>query len=439
MTGLYTLIDAALENVVRAFARRAPPLVHRAPPRRMTKPKKPSPPTPAGDSHNFGRHVTIAEAEVHKPRTLLWEWLVLGEGSPLRACLRALAEEDLGDGETFGFLPELRFSAPHARAGGTVERLALAPLGALSAAERRELAGIVGRATALFAWLGLADLHWENMAIGRGAGGRLVFAPLDVEIVFDDLALPTATKLLPEADPEYGAVNRHACGARRVLPFLGKPVDVGDLVAMVDAYHGMLGLLGRHGARIAAVLAQVPGVEHAPIRVLLRGTGDYVRARSAPVWPPLLAAESEQLARGDIPYFFRLYGRAGIHYFTEPTLERLGRLPTKGDVPQLAPLLPLAKGLSSPSRASLREEGLFAVLGAFDHPSFEGTHSHGALTVTFSPRRITLALGRKGDELVAKRDLRAYVGSVYLPCACGEVASPLVPAVTVCAPSAKPR
>lgn len=405
----------------------------------MTKGRAPSPRAPAGDSHNFGRHVTIEGNQVHKPRTVLWEWLVLGAGSPLRALLDTLAKEELGDRDAFAFLPELRFSEPTARDGGTVEKLALAPLGTLSAARRRELSIVVGRATALFAWLGLADLHWENMALGQDPRGRLVFAPLDVEIVFDDLALPTATKLLPEADPEYGAVNRHACGARRLLPFLGKPVDVDDLVAMVDAYHHTLALLETHGKRIAAVLTEVPGLREAPIRVLLRGTGDYVRARSAPVWPPLLGAEAEQLARGDIPYFFRLYGRAGIHYFVEPTLERLGRLPTKGDVPQLEPLLPLERGLRSPSRASLREEGLFAILGAFDHPSFSGTHTHGALTVTFSPRRLTLTLGPERDELVGKRDLRAYVGSVYLPCACGEVSSPLVPAVTVCTSAAKRR
>ncbi len=403
----------------------------------MSKPRTSATPRYAGDSHNFGRHVTIEATEVHKPRTLLWEWLVLGAGSPLRALLRTLAEDDLRDGDTFAFLPELRFSSQGARDGGTVERLVLAPLGPLSAARRRELAAVVGRALALSSWLGLADLHWENLALGLDARGRVVFAPLDVEIVLDDLALPTATKLLPEADPEYGAVNRHACGVRRVLPFLGKPVDVTDLCVMVDAYLGVLALLDRHGARIADVLERVPGLREAPIRVLLRGTGDYVRARSGPVWPPLLAAESAQLARGDIPYFFRLYGRAGIHYFVEPTLARLGRLPLKGDVPQLDPLLQLAEGLRSPSRASLREEGIFAILGAFDHPSFAGVHAHGALTVRFSARRITLTVAPSGDELVGKRDLRAHVGSVYLACECGEVASPLAPAVTVCKPAAK--
>lgn len=385
----------------------------------------------AGDSHNFGRHVTLGRARVHKPRTLFWEWLMLGAGSPLRALLRRLAHEDGPGEDAFDFLPELRFTSPAARGGGSVERLVLAPLPRPSRARRRELAVVVGRALATWSWFGVSDLHWENLALGVGRRGRLIFTPLDVEIVFDDYALPTATKLLPEADPEYSAVNRHACGVRRVLPLLGKPVDVGDLVAMVDAYREALLFLDRHASRIAELCAGVPGLGEAPIRVLLRGTGDYVRARSEPVWPPLLDAEAEQLARGDIPYFFRLYGRAGIHYFTDPTLERALWLPLRGDVPRLAPLLSLARGLRSPSRRSLREEGLFAILGAFDHPTFEGPHAHGEVTVTFGARRITVRSG-SADELVARRDLRAYVESVYLPCRCGEVRSALVPAITAC-------
>ncbi len=401
----------------------------------MSKKQPPVARAHAGDSHNFGRHVTIGETLVHKPRTLLWEWLMLGEGSPLRAHLRGLVADDPAEHGAFELLPELRFSSPTAREGGTVERLVLSPLPQLSVGQRRELAIVVGRAVAMWSWFGLSDLHWENLALGLDANGRMVFAPLDVEIVFDDLALPTATKLLPEADPEYAAMNRHACGVRRVLPFLGKPVDVADLVAMADAYRRMLVLLDRHAASIAEVLTNVAGLREAPIRVLLRGTGDYVQARSRKVWPPLLAEEAKQLARGDIPYFFRLYGRAGIHYFVEPTLERVERLPMKGDVPQLEPLLRLSQGLRSPSRTSLREEGLFALLGAFDDPSFSGTHAHGDLEVTFTSRRITLRIGPKHDELVARRDLSAFVGRVYLPCRCGEVGSVLVPAVTVCKPA----
>ncbi len=156
----------------------------------------------AGDSHNFGRRVTLGETRVHKPRTVFWEWLVLGATSPLRALLREIAEEDPATRGTFEHLPELRFSSPTSRAGGTVERLALEPLGRPTRAGRRELAVVVGRAIATASWLGLSDLHWENLALGLGRRGRLVLAPRDVEIVFDDLAIPKATKLLPEADPD---------------------------------------------------------------------------------------------------------------------------------------------------------------------------------------------------------------------------------------------
>lgn len=394
--------------------------------RRATQPRPP--PTAAGDSHNFGRRVTIAKTRVHKPRTVFWEWLMLGAGSPLRALLGEIG------GDTFAFLPELRFASPTSPAGGTVERLALEPLGRPSRAGRRALAVALGRSIATWSWFGVSDLHWENLALGRGRGGCLVLTPLDVEIVLEDLALPTATKLVPEADPEYAEINRHACGSRRVLPYLGKPIDVGDLVAMAEAYRRTLGLLDREARAIAALLAETPGLREAPIRVLLRGTGDYVRARSEPVWPPLLDAEAEQLARGDIPYFFRLYGQPGIHFFDDPTLARASRLPLRGDVPRLEPLLSLARGLRSPKRASLREQGLFAVLGAFDHPSFTGTHADGDLAVTFGGRAITIRIAGAREELSVGRDLSAHVGSVYLPCRCGEVRTALVPAVTRCTP-----
>src|SRR6185295_20229606 len=94
-------------------------------------------------------------------------------------------------------------------------------------------------------WLGVSDLHWENLVLGQGRG-RVVFAPLDVEMILADLSAPTQTKLLPDADPEYAAICRHASGVRRVLPYLGKPVAAGDLLAMAGAYRAMLVFLDRH-------------------------------------------------------------------------------------------------------------------------------------------------------------------------------------------------
>ncbi len=408
---------------------------------------------PLGDTHNFGRSVAFRDGRVHKPRTIVWEQLLLGMDSPLRRLLDDAAERDGLGPEAFGFLPRLQFSPSPTEPGGEVERVTLEPLPDLSAAGRGDLATIVGRAIALFSWLGVADLHWENLVLGADARGRTIFGPLDVEMILDDLSLPTHTQLLPDADPEVAEFCRHASGVRRVLPFLGKPVHPGDLLAMAAAYVGTLALLDRRSAEIASVFKALPHLQETPIRVCLRGTDEYVRARAAlapledaasgpgprkrkgaraeALWPPLLEGETEQLARGDIPYFFRLLGQPGIHYYADPTLARLARLPMEGDVPQLEPLLSIERGLRSRSRKSLREEGLFALLGAFDHKSFAGRHEHGGLAVTFQKRTLVATLPG-GEELTSRRDLRAFVGSVYLPCRCGEVRSVFVPQVTTC-------
>lgn len=392
--------------------------------------------TELGDSHNFGRRVSHEGARIRKPRTLLWEWLLLSAESPLRRLLDVQAKRDDLGGDAFGFLPSLRFFPSPARAhrpeGGEVERVDLRPLPARSNDQsRRALARIVGRAVALFSWLGVSDLHWENLVLGLDPKDRMVFAPLDVEMILGDLSLPTETKLLPDADPEYAAICRHACGVRRVLPYLGKPIDVADLLTMAAAYRETLAFCDRHATAIADVFTHLPHLRETPIRVMLRGTDEYVRARSEPLWPPLLDAENEQLSRGDIPYFFRLYGRSGIHYYDDPTLERLASLPRKGDVPQLDPILQLSRGLRAPSRKKLRDEGTLTLIGAFDHPAIVGEHRHDALAITFRARTLVVKL-QSGEELHARRDMSDFVGSVYLPCRCGEVRSVFVPAITAC-------
>lgn len=378
-----------------------------------------------GDSHNFGRRVVRRDGWIAKPRPVLWEWLVLCAESPLRRLL------DRIDPAAFGFLPSLAFRQHEALADGEVEAVTLSPLPALDADGRRALAQVTGRSLALWSWLGVDDLHWENLVLGAAADGRVVFAPLDVEMILADLSRPTQTRLLPDADPEYLEVYRHAAGVRRVLPHLGKPVDGGDLAAMAGAYLATLGLLDRHAAEVAAVFEALPTLRETPIRVMLRGTGDYVQARSVPPWPPLLDAEREQMARGDVPYFFRRYGQGGIRYYGDAALAQVRALPTRGDVPTLEPLLSLAKALRAPSRRALREEGLFTLLGAFDHPSLTGQHAGGGCVLTFRKRALVVTLAT-GEELETRRGLSGFVGSVYLPCRCGEVRSVFVPPVTVC-------
>jgi hypothetical protein len=61
----------------------------------------------------------------------------------------------------------------------------------------------------------------------------------------------------------------------------------------------------------------------------------------------------------------------------------------------------------------------------------DGRHAGAGLEVTFGARSLRVKLP-DGEELTTSRRLGAYVGSVYLPCRCGEVKSVLVPPRTVC-------
>jgi hypothetical protein len=351
---------------------------------------------PLGDSHNFGRRVVLRGQRVLKPRQLLWERLLLSNThtSPLRKFLRAASKH------TFDFLPTMRFSR------NAVERIALSRLRSTPAA-KNELATIVGRSLAFWAWMGVADLHWENLVLGVDARGRIVFGPLDIEMIFADLSLPTQTKLIPDADPEYAELCRQSAGLRLVLPYLGEPISAAHLSSIVAAYRATLELLEGHAQEIADIIGAVPELRTTPIRVLLRSTGDYVRARTEPISPPLLDAEAEQFARGDIPYFFRLVGQPGLRYYRDARLAKQGRVP----VP-LEPLLSFKRGLRSPSRRSLREQGMFTVIGAFDHPSLIGRHGTAELEIELGRRTIKVTLA-SGEELECPRNLRSIVGSVY--------------------------
>src|SRR3954468_18040577 len=102
-----------------------------------------------------------------------------------------------------------------------------------------------------------------------------------------------------------------------------------------------------------------------------------------------------------------------------------------GSGAQLEPLLQLSRGLRSPTRKKLHAEGLFTLLGAFDHRSLTGTHAAGELSIAFRGRTLVVRLPG-GEELETRRDLSAFVGSLYLPCTCGEVRSVFVPAVSQC-------
>ena len=89
----------------------------------------------------------------------------------------------------------------------------------------------------------------------------------------------------------------------------------------------------------------------------------------------------------------------------------------------------LAEELGPPARFMDIAGSVFG----FDDPSFTGRHVSDELEVKFGARKLSLKL-KSGEELSSKRNLSAFVGSVYLPCRCGEVRAVFAPAVTRCEP-----
>jgi hypothetical protein len=387
-----------------------------------------------GDTHNFGRRVEVGDTWVEKPRTVFWEWLLLAAESPLRRALAELEPRPFVSGPFFSFLPALEFVSPFSLTGGKVSRASLSALdsksfsGSKARDARLELAHIAGRAMALFAWFGVADLHWENMILGRGDEGQLVFAPVDVEILFADMDSPVQTKLIADPDPEYAELSQHAAGFRRLLPYLGKPVEGPTIAAMVAGYAQTYALLQAHRSKLAEAVL-LPQFALQPIRVCLRATAEYIDPERRP-WPPWLAAEIEQLKRGDIPYFFQLYGEGRLRWFTSRALDASSALPSRGDVPRAPALLDIRRDFRGKNRESLLTRGLFAIVGALDHPDLRGTFEAFDASLRLGARKVVIAV--HGEELEATRSLESVVSSLYMPCRCGEVQTVFVPPKTRC-------
>lgn len=91
----------------------------------------------------------------------------------------------------------------------------------------------------------------------------------------------------------------------------------------------------------------------------------------------------------------------------------------------------MTRGLNAPSRRSLREEGLFTLLGAFDHKGLAGEHQGDDLTIRFGARTLVITTER-GEELESAAQPQGLRRERLFPCRCGEVRTVFVPPVTAC-------
>ena len=226
-----------------------------------------------GDLHNFGQAVTSiivdGQACIAKPRTLFWESFFFGSGSPLAS---VFANSPLSS----------NFSIVHLQKANDVyqHRVDENQLTQLDFYQYGYLLGFCF-------FFGIQDLHLNNV-LRTPAGAQ----PIDVETVFSGLVAPSQTLLIPGTNIKF---------ARTPLAKYMQEQEI-HLLEVTKLVQGFVQLADVILLRAEEIENLVPADwQKQRNRVIFRDTQDYAQARG-----DYFEEERIQLARGDIPYFFKL-------------------------------------------------------------------------------------------------------------------------------------
>jgi hypothetical protein len=283
-----------------------------------------------GETHNFGQSVKrVSNSLIHKPRCIFWEWLFLGN-SPLRELLDQILIDSTPITASW---PRTTFLSNDDFQTGTVGVVSGLPLNTISLNEARQIGFTIGIAL----WFGLGDLHIENILAALDNKGRFVFAPLDIESVFEDVLLPSQTLLLP--GPELPISK---CGLGRIAVFLKDPALILEMCR--GTLFGFNSLSDNSDA-IKSLTAKMVFKYKPIIRKIVRSTQDYVdfmkgKVPSLPDKNPFCPSEKTQIARGDVPYFFRSCESDHLYFFSRPNeVDRANDLGSQFEFKSIASLI----------------------------------------------------------------------------------------------------
>lgn len=257
------------------------------------------------DRHNFGQHVKPMERAsslyFQKPRTVFWEWLFFGVDSPL-----ARYFSSVGENSGFSLAPAI-FGLEVDRESewaGTAKAV-LASDAPVTPAHFASFGTLLAYAYIF----GIRDLHSGNLirCVDR-------LQVIDAEVVLARLVLPHETLLLPFKDTPWSQCGLSLLAANPAeLSAESKRLIIAGFIDALAVFH-------RAGTTISRVLRA--GDLSAPVRLVLRNTREYAGILAGRIESGLLEEERAQLARGDIPYFFKRVG--GPELFWMPAVEPNG-------------------------------------------------------------------------------------------------------------------
>ena len=274
-----------------------------------------------GDKHNFNKYVETKGGYVFKPRPVFGEYSLYSSESIFRQKLLALAQ---GVGIDLSNLPEVEFKSPNIdKVSLEVNKIFQIKYEALDSGLSRENLESIGATISILTWLGVVDLHDDNILFGRSDRGDFIFAPVDLECIFfgDDFL---GRDLLPSHSFNCGCETEYCMkfGLSSVFKHILRYNDKKELSrkiipSILKGFESFSKVLFAKKDELKADLFRGVRVESLISRVILLNTGKYMRyLEGNEIEEVLLEEERVQLRRGDIPYFFKFYNDDRVYYWS---------------------------------------------------------------------------------------------------------------------------
>lgn len=247
-----------------------------------------------GDSHNFGRRVLVLQdgignLRVEKPRTVFWEYLFLDSRSPFRQIIRELSTQINFD----SMLGNIHIEMSNDMCSGVASFYSEPNYDLFKPSASWFLN--FGRTLAFCSIFGITDLHKDNALVSE-CGIQIV----DIESVFWNTLIPSETLLLPKTTEDIHRNILSKVGLTELRSFSDEKVS-NVVVGAIEVFSFFLNL-NKNSEFLNKIQFLNSQIEGFPVRVLLRDTRDYLKKNN------FYSEEVDQLSRGDIPYFFFIYG-----------------------------------------------------------------------------------------------------------------------------------
>lgn len=246
------------------------------------------------DLHNFGKSVQRigqeSEAYYLKPRPVYWEWLFFGRNSPL--------SDLFNHSRLAGFAPRQILFNLDTEINDNFSGRSREVRAAANAENKPTHYYSLGVLLAYCYIFGIRDLH-KNNVIKTDTHLQVV----DAEVVLSKLLLPHETLLLP-----FKEVDLKLCGASHAIDLdSDMPMEIFKtiLTGYLDTFENVI----KNRDEIECVFAdREEEMRRTPIRHILRDTFHYRDAKIREPKIPFFESEVKQLARGDVPYYFKNLG-----------------------------------------------------------------------------------------------------------------------------------